>query len=251
MATCTLCLENKKLIKAHIIPDFNFKKIYDKKHKLYKVPLNITPDFVTKKVSMSEYDKNLLCKECDNKLSKFESYFDKVLNGGSFINSELPEYMQQQNQHGIRSILIKNINYKLTKLYLISLLWRASATSRSNYKDIKLIQIEENKLREMLFYEKPGEPEDYPCILMTYIKNSNLPDDMVMPPRRNLENTRYTFLISGIIYTFFVSINDRPNWLYEGIVNKSKEMRIFYIPENKSKQYLNNFLGFEYFSDSK
>jgi len=239
---CRLCLKDKKLIKAHIIPDFMHQKLYDSEHKLLKVQYSKLGN--SKKISTGEYDKDILCAECDNKISKYESYASKVIYGGSFLNEKMPNFQIMRNQFGLESTFITNVDYNEMKIFLLSILWRGSITKRSNYNDIALSSKDEEIIRQQILNEQAGEPFEFPCLLMTFLNIKDIHSDLIASPRRNLNNTRFTFLINGIIFTYFISDSDKPaDLLNECIIKKNNTMRIMYLSEEKAKIFLNKFLG--------
>src|SRR5229473_2688230 len=123
---CKLCLEEKTLLKqSHIIPDFMYQELFDEKHQFYrsKTP---NPDNYSK-LPTGEYDQNILCTECDNvRIGQLEDYARKVLYGGKVAVPESLTFMNQVNPHGMKYTYCQNINHKKFKLFLLSILWRAS-----------------------------------------------------------------------------------------------------------------------------
>ncbi len=68
---CKLCDKEKKLIRAHIIPE----SFYSKGHKkLYADDL-----IYEKKMPKGLYDTEILCGECDNKIGKLDGLAKKIL----------------------------------------------------------------------------------------------------------------------------------------------------------------------------
>ena len=67
---CKLCKQERKLIKAHIVPKFLYEKMKDEKNRFNSVSFNIG-DFENHKVKitqMEDYDPNILCLDCDNRI---------------------------------------------------------------------------------------------------------------------------------------------------------------------------------------
>src|ERR1700722_9313027 len=87
MPICKLCLQNKKLLKkSHIIPDFMYKELYDKHHRIYSFnPMEMVNN--TGKIKLHQsgvYEGNILCENCDNVIiSQYENYGRYVLKGGN------------------------------------------------------------------------------------------------------------------------------------------------------------------------
>ena len=210
--------------------------LYDEQHKLYKVPMSFDK-ITSKKISTGEYDTNILCAECDNKISDYETYFSKVMYGGSLLGMK-----KYKDNDGLIFTEIINLDYTKTRLFFLSLLWRASITTRPNFFDVKLTKFSEDKIRDMIFNEDPGEPFEYGCSLITFIDHSNIESGIIASPRRNIHNSQFIFMIHGFYYTFYID-NHIPDAVKKHILDKGGKMDILHVPEFKAKQLLNDFLG--------
>jgi hypothetical protein len=116
---CRLCLEQKKLIDAHIIPKGFFERIQSDE------PTILVNEFdYPRRSRQGNYDQGILCGPCDNFIGRWDQYAQEVLtmDMAGFITvvergigegAELPDY-----------------NYALLKLFFISLVWRASIYKR-------------------------------------------------------------------------------------------------------------------------
>ena len=98
----------------------------------------------------------------------------------------------------------------------------------------------------MIFSEDPKEPDDYPCMLLSYLlTDKSLPDDIIGQPHQAEGDPEapYNFLIGGVFYNFYVSKGYRPGYTPEGPINKKGEMRIFHIPRNKTEKFFRGYFG--------
>ena len=150
---CKLCLQEKRLLNcSHIISDFTYQDLYDENHKINKIQdLSNPMKFI--RVSSGEYDKGILCEECEQKIGKFENYAAVILFGGNIAKKEMPRFISQVNPHGVEYISIQNIDYRKFKLFLLSLLWRASISKRDYFKHVRLGKYED-EIRKMIYYRK-------------------------------------------------------------------------------------------------
>lgn len=216
--TCKLCLREKQLLKkSHIIPDFMYKELFDEGHFLYT--RKITGGEVIRKGRRptGEYDSKILCRECDNEvIGQYESYANQVLygSGANAVSNEV-------NQHGIISTRIE-LDYTKFKLFLLSILWRASISRREFFSDVNLGTTHEEIVRQMLYEGIPGRYTDYPCTIITI---RNMPEarwSAIASPIRSksYRMTNYVFPIAGIYYFFSVTRGKLPTQLAE-IVNAS------------------------------
>ena len=238
---CRLCLEEKNLIKAHIIPDFMYQELYDQNHSLYKVllenPLNYT------KIPTGEYDNNILCSECDNvRIGQLEDYAAKVFNEGLGIEFANFHYTDVK----MTVTHVKKIDYKKFKLFLLSMLWRASVTTRESFRIVSLRHYEET-IRQMLYKGDPKERYDFPCIMIAIRADVPWASQLIVPPTRIKQyfRTVYRFLMNGILYLFYIGEKiNLPEPIMEGAISKTNEMRIFHVKKGEGEEILKKYLGF-------
>lgn len=246
---CKLCLEEKTLLKkSHIIPDFMHKGLRDDDNKFFLV--NIEDFSKSEKRYTGEFESDILCQECDNKIiGQYETYAHKILYGGKIDKGENIEFENQKNQSGLVSTCVKGIDYKKFKLFLLSLLWRSSISSRKFYRQVNLGSHEEI-IRKMVISGNPGKQMDYSCFISTYLNNKDtLSPDLVGQPIRvkNGDGTKYVFLIGGFVYMFFISRHNIPDWLQECVINNSDKISIPHMSKEMGVDMLNYFLGVEMF----
>jgi len=163
MPICRLCLQDKKLIDAHIVPAGFYRYLYpdevDYPDSKKKSLIMVQDDGHTHPRPIGEYDKNILCAECDNRLGIYDGYVQELL----LKTIPLPFHKLTDS--------IQDIDYKKTKLFFLSLLWRASISDRPFFNKVDLGPLE-NKAREMIFNEDPGEVDDF-SVVITKFKNGN------------------------------------------------------------------------------
>lgn len=197
-----------------------------------------------------EFESDILCQECDNKIiGQYETYAHKILYGGKINKGENIKIKNLKSQGGLVSTCVKGIDYKKFKLFLLSLLWRSSISSREFYKQVTLGPHEEI-IRKMILSGNPGEQLDYPCFISTYLNNKDKlsPDFIGQPVRvKNSDGTKYAFLIGGFVYMFFISNHNTPAWVSENAVNTDNRMLIPHMSEEMGVEILNYFLGIKMF----
>lgn len=236
---CKLCLEEKGLCKeSHIIPRFLYKLLSGENSLLV---------FLDKIVARfrynGEYEGNILCEDCDNRvIGQLDDYAAK------FIHGEFPKKLNSRLEiiDGAEHLVIENdpnYDYKKYKLFLLSLLWRASICSRPFFKQLKLSQEVENELREMILLGDPGEPERYASFVF-------LPPLVPAPGGGRGFNTLYMptmspimtkndswelckFIIEGM--TFFFLISAPPGTKVEPSTRKDKLLLKISTPEEQSE----------------
>jgi len=232
---------------SHIIPDFMYQDMYDEKHKMVVVDKGMQNR--AKTVSSGEYESNLLCAECDNKiLGTLESYASSVLYGGNLLEWKDLNLTKSINQNNVKFVKVEGINYAKFKLFLLSLIWRAGISNRDFFSKVDLGPHEE-MIRQMIYSGNAGEYDRYPCNVFAYVdENKELPEGlMISPIKINSGGIKYLFMVSGLIYIFYISSHRLQDWIYEIALNNKGELIVPYIPTEKGREMLNSFIGFKYF----
>ena len=188
-----------------------------------------------------EFEANILCQDCDNgTLGKLERYASLILYDG------YPKIIEHRKQlDGMTYTYCAELDFAKFKLFLLSLLWRASISSRPTFKEVRLGPLHEEKIRTMLLGDNPGGQLEYPCLIMTYLNLKNLPSDLVSQPSRSRVDGGYIykFLIGGMIYIFFVSKNIIPKRLADVAINLNGELKIIHLTPDMAQQAISNMLG--------
>jgi hypothetical protein len=190
-----------------------------------------------------EYEGDILCQNCDNVIiGRLDDYFAKFIHG-EFPQVIVPRFEKLDN----RDVVVREddpyYDYSKYKLFLLSLLWRSSISSRPLFGQIKLPAEIEEDLRLRILSNNPGEPEEYPCFL-------HLPPVLTDEFGRTGFHTAYMptmspiymekgelkmceFIIEGVHYYFIVA---RPaNMKVEPAVDRNKLTLAFATKEDQEK----------------
>lgn len=244
---CKLC-GNKRplLIKSHIIPEFMYSGLFDKDHKLN---LLSPAQYVNgnKKVirpSSGEYEGGILCQKCDNDvIGQYETYARQALFGGMLPPEEAPVFQDIRTPNGIKT-RCSNISYKKFKLFLLSILWRASISKRPFFKEVKLGP-HEDRIRQMIFNGDPKAYDEYPVVFFTFLNDRSIPPDLVGQPgiNRTEKGISYIFIIGGITYVFHVSNHSIPPMFLSYTLLPTNEMTLLHISKGKAWRLLQMYFG--------
>jgi hypothetical protein len=113
---CALCQKNRPLHRSHIVPEFMYRALYDAKHQFHGLRRDRSD-------KPQKFDKGLreklLCAECEAQFSRYESY------AALFFYGKAKLHVRREGKH----ITITGVDYKLLKLFCLSLLWRFGVTS--------------------------------------------------------------------------------------------------------------------------
>lgn len=248
---CKLCGLKKPLLKkSHILPEHMYEPFYGAKHKFYKIPVHQTEDRV-KRLSSGFYESNILCEFCDNELlGGLESYGAKVFYSRGILRAnEIPITKRKITPDGLVFTSVNNIDYTKTKLYLLSLIFRASISKLDFFHGVNLGP-HEKVIAKMILTNNAGGIEEYPINCLTYLDNNNIPKDIIGYPRKHRHPYGYSYyslLIRGIIYQFY--INSKNHQLAKdvlgGTINKNNEMFLLHLPQESSQLFFDKYVGFK------
>lgn len=214
---CCLCLLERKLIDAHIIPKFFFRYLYPNE-KIEGKPLLLVNSsggrFLSSRIG--PYDKNILCQECDNKIGEYDDYAKKI-----FIDK-----WPTTNTNDDRVIILQNIDYKRLKLFLLSLLWRASISGHDIFSKVNIGPFED-VLRDMIRNNNPGGPLEFP-IIITQFSQGDLPEDVGKniqdPIRERIDGINFVSFYLPKFYKIYIKVDkrDSPIMTIDRVLNNNK-----------------------------
>lgn len=168
--------------------------MYDDKHRFMQLSrVQEEPTKIHQK-GLREY---LLCENCESKFSKYERYMSQ-----SYYYKKNITYSEDD-----KVFIAENVDYKLMKLFQLSILWRASVSDLEIFDNVNLGPHEE-KIRIMLLNETPGNDYEYGCIQFAIIEDdSKLSQGLIMHPIhfREKSTSHYRFTFGGLIWVFIVS----------------------------------------------
>lgn len=122
IGTCRLCLTPQTDLQAsHIVPEFFYKRIYTKSHKLTAISKDSDDRLV---VEQRGYREHLLCQACETKLSKWEGKLSQLINE---ITSDV--YRSCKANRIANVICLSGVEYQSIKMAVLSIFWRMGITS--------------------------------------------------------------------------------------------------------------------------
>lgn len=227
VSICKLCLKEKKLIKrSHLFPNFMYKGIADKKNRMFEIS-TLTP-FQRRVVQSGVYEGNILCADCDNNiLSKLEGYVNNYLYSKPY-QTTTENFEQVTNTYGIQVIRCKNIDYPKFKLFLESLIWRASVSTHPLFNNFKLSTEQEEQLRVSILISDPLGEDDFACIISTHHNKEEVQTDLVFV--NSTVPRKVSFFINQFTYLFHLDKKDVDENTRGIILTKRNEMGILKLP---------------------
>lgn len=171
---CKLCLEQKKLVKAHIIP----KSFYKPMRKGTTAP-RITSDsrrFNPRKVPTGVYDQTIVCQECEGRFQAWDDYAAKLLLSPS---TKIEDFFDEVGRK--LAYRIDNVAYGKLKLFFMSVLWRVSVSSHLFFSQVRL-GTHEATLRAMILNKDPGDENAFSVVLCRF--DQSLAQHFLLYPHR-------------------------------------------------------------------
>lgn len=211
---CALCFSSAPLRNSHIIPEFQYKPIYDAKHRMHVISSDADK---RDKFAQKGLREKLLCDKCELHISKWEDYACRVL-----FDDEAKLLSKSE-----KAIHLHGIDYPKLKLFLLSLLWRMSVAKGEFWKEVQLGPLEE-KLRLCLLHSDPLAADDYPCLLCPVLIDGHFDVGWLTPPDKTRANGHnvYRVIINGILFCFFASTHAKKLGLGGYSINEQGHMRL-------------------------
>jgi hypothetical protein len=187
---CRYCCKERKLIKAHIIPEGFFRRMRDGSDDLRLLSEN-QRDY-PKRAPVGVYDATILCEDCELLFRDWDDYAQKLLGSepkdarvvsqeGTVVGYEIPQY-----------------RYDLLKLFFISVLWRASVSIHEFYRKVNLGPYE-GIAKRLLDVRDPGAAQEFAVILAKFDDHS-FAEAMFGPFREKVHGiTYYRFYLAWYV----------------------------------------------------
>lgn len=239
---CKLCKEEKDLIKkSHIISDFLHADLYDYNHKLRAISVKDLKEdnpYISKPSSGS-YEGGILCNKCDNEIiGNYETYISKVLNGDNKIKCE-----RNSNDEGLNFINISKLDYKKTKLFLLSLLFRSHISSRDEYFEVNLGPYADT-IRKQILEGNPSKEDDIEIVIFKFGDKSGFSNFIGQPRRHKIElTTSYSIIIKGYLILFYLKENSMSKQTVKQRLSEKGTVNFIEIPEKDVVKFIMKYTG--------
>jgi hypothetical protein len=165
---CALCLNLREVRQSHIIPEFMFRPLYDKKHRFYGISSIVSKPNRLYQKGLRE---RLLCTDCEQRLSRHERYASAVFFGEA----------TSQPKRTPTGFLFAGLNYKPFKLFLMSMLWRLAVTSIKDYKGA-VLGCHLEPLRKLVLADDPSDHLTFPALVTVLTFDRRHVADLIIPP---------------------------------------------------------------------
>jgi hypothetical protein len=157
---CRFCEKDKTLIEAHIIARCLHEPLLDPSGPMMLISKDANN--FPKRTHTGQYDKGILCADCDGKFSPWEQYTARLL-----VTPGASEKYKDVNPHE-DFYTIDEFDYSSLKLCFLSILWRMSVSALPSFRNVRLGPFEA-KVHQMLQDKNPGAVNEFPIVLVRLI----------------------------------------------------------------------------------
>ena len=184
---CKFCRQEKKLIKAHIIPrNFYLARKNDK----YICINSKTGEYTYQQ--QGGYDSNILCGDCDNNiLGEFDKEGYRVL----FGDFNKYQYVQIHPKYKIYQLDNSNFDYTKLRKFFISILWRASISQLEEWSNINLGGYERKALN--ILKGKREYPELFKILIYKNSLTEDISQEVLIAKGKTSKYKKYVIQMAG------------------------------------------------------
>ena len=191
---CRLCTRQRELCNSHIIPEFMWRPVYDKKSRA----VGLDGGAGTKRTLQKGLREYMLCRDCEQILQTDERWFSLYW----FQKRPLPDPAE-----GLY-VDLSGFAFEPFFRFHLSILWRAAVATREEFSAVSVGPYEE-KLRKFLLGEAPKfrkEPSIFGLVLRRP-GTHELWQRMVLAPVRSRSSDvpTFTFVFGGCAWKYGVS----------------------------------------------
>ncbi len=197
---CKLCGQNKKLVAAHIIPRSFFHNAKGVSKSWSEARRYDTKDV---KIWQSGFcDNRILCNDCERGFSNWDGYGYRVL-GTPPGTQDFPRTQTQWE-----AFVIRDVDYTRFKLFVLSVLWRASTSSLPFFTRVQLGP-HEATIANLIRKRDPGSEDQFQVVLARLV-GQRYPN-VIYPPcwQRTPEGVNFNLLFLPSI-KIMVKVDQRP-----------------------------------------
>ena len=130
-----------------------------------------------------------------------------------------------------------------TKLFLLSLLWRAGISTREEYKEVDLGMYSEI-IRKQIFENKTSEDNNIQITIYKFEEGSNYSSFIGQPRRHKFgHSTAYSMVITGYLIVYHLRENDISKKAYNNRLKENNIVAIIEVPKNKVEKFVMKYTG--------
>src|SRR5262249_32645073 len=149
------------------------------------------------------YDSNILCEDCERKFSPYDAH------GHSVFTNVFKEPNIYRDRDGYEcAYLLPNVDFRLLKLFVLGLLWKASVSRLFFYCKVDLGQRHESKIKSLIANGTIEDGDDYQFVC-SHHKDHPYPNVILPPLSQRIDGINYVHLYLPNVQ-FLVKVDKRP-----------------------------------------
>lgn len=197
---CRFCnREFRKLAKAHIIPRSFFKAV--RSNSKYSILIQASKKEIKKEFKQAGiFDTSILCIECEARFKSFDDHGYRV-----FTNVFKKPSVYLDSSGNPCALLLPKVRYDLLKLFVLSLVWRASVSSLPFFSHVSLGP-HEARIRNLIEARDPGDNKKY-SFFCIHPWDAPFPTIIFPPVRRKIGKLNCTQVNLPNLYIVFKADN--------------------------------------------
>ncbi len=201
---CKLCGEDRKLIKAHVVPAAFFAK--NGNDSAFESFLHtVDSNGHAKRAPAGIYDKELLCHACEQRFQCWDEY------GARLLVKEFDRFVPVLRDGKPMAWRLDEYDYHLLKLFIIGVLWRASASTHIYFRDTRLGPFEV-VAKQAVLNADPGDPNLFATVMVRWHSDSvpEYQSQMHLSPYKDRIDGVNVLRIYMGEYIAYVKVDKRP-----------------------------------------
>ncbi|MFC6674081.1 hypothetical protein [Marinobacterium aestuariivivens] len=196
---CKGCDRDIKLIKAHAIPEAFFVGLRNEQD-----PPRVITDTAgvfPKRAPIGIYDNGILCRDCEDMFQKVDDYGQKLL-----LQDE-ENHVELKHNGRVDGYKVEQVDYKLLKLFVLSVLWRASVSTQPFYAKVALGPYEE-EIKKLIWSSDAGKNDQFSFVVSKF-RGAGVGRTILDPHRERWEGINY-YRLYMYGYVFYIKVDKRP-----------------------------------------
>ena len=210
MSQCRLCGQDKKLVRAHVIPESFFRVLRSggENPRLISNAANAFPQ----RAPIGVYDQGILCEECERKFGHVDDYGARVL-----LTRFYELFHSVVHLDKTVALQARDVDQELLLRFFIATLWRASVSTHPFYSRVELGKYEA-QAKGVIDLSQPVR-ETFAVVLSYWptIKTTrNLPHALMDPFREKWDGVNaYRFYFGQVVAYIKVDSRSFPRSLQD------------------------------------
>ena len=200
MIVCKLTGKSGPAVKSHIVPKA-FYELPPQSEGPTRILTN-TPGQFPKKSPTGIYDDAIVTSEGESLFGPWDDYACKVL-----LN-RFKEFTPLYESNQLVGWQLEDVDYARLKLFGLSVLWRAHASTDPFFQRVKLGVVHEEKIRDLLLRADPAKAEDYSVCFMRWIDDDFGPVPPMDAIRQRIDGVNFYLVYCGR-YVLYVKVDQR------------------------------------------